>query len=74
MQVQEAIRFGKNKMNERNFLILPEKARLLQSPEEIPGKYTQGDVALLDHGVQFHEHNFMAAGYEIYGRLHTYGR
>ena len=66
-QIQEVLRFGKTTMTEAKFI-------LLAVGDTLPGKYTPEDVTLLRRGVQFHEHEIAAAGYQVHGPLHAFGR
>ena len=57
-------------MTNQKYLVLDAAA----TDAELPGFYTAADVELLRKGVQFHEYEFEVAGFEVYSRLHTYGR
>lgn len=77
--MREVVRFGTTSMVSTKYMVLEppfeDAGPSASAPApSLPGFYTAGDLALLRRGVQFHEYEFEQVGYEVYGRLHTYGR
>ena len=68
-QVREVVRFGTGSMTKTKYLVLDGL-----TDDELPGFYKAADVQLLRQGVQFHEFDFEQAGFDVYSRLHPYGR